>query len=159
MCAGIAALYISYAAFGASGQATSSGLAIKAVAEIRSKATQSGPETTKLLAAQRVAPGDEVIYTLEIRNTGGVTVLKPVVVYPVPTHMMYVADSATGPGAQVSYSVDGGESFDHAESLKWSDGGRVRPAKPSDYTHIRWQLKNNLKPNSVAFARFRAVVK
>jgi hypothetical protein len=35
----------------------------------------------------------------------------------------------------------------------------MRPATAADYTHIRWQLKHSLKGNSVAFARFRAVVK
>ena len=37
-------------------------------------------------------------------------------------------------------------------------GRNARP-RPADYTHIRWQLKHILKGKSVAFARFRAVVK
>jgi len=57
----------------------------------------------------------------------------------------------------VSYSIDGGHTFDGAESLQVSEGGHERPANPKDYTHIRWTLKNTLKPKSIAFARFRAV--
>jgi hypothetical protein len=74
--------------------------------------------------------------------------------------MSYVAESAVGPATEVSYSVDGGNHFDAAENLKIQDAdGQLRPAGAADYTHIRWQLKNSLKANSVAFVRFRARVK
>ena len=146
--------------FAASGQATSQALVIKAVAEVETRAVQDGRDIVKLAPANRVVPGDQVIYTLEIRNPGRTAVRDPVVTYAVPSHMMYVADSATGPGAEVRYSVDDGRFFDRPENLRVSDAdGHSRPAKPDDYTHIRWKLKNTLKSNSVAFARFRAVVK
>jgi uncharacterized repeat protein (TIGR01451 family) len=133
-------------------------LAIKAIAEVESKSTAHGREVIKLIPADRVVPGDQVIYTLEVRNTGA-AIEAPVVVHPVPEHMRYVADSAVGPGAEVSYSVDGGRSFDRAENLKVpGKEGEPRPAVAADYTHIRWRLKNSLKANSVAFVRFRAQV-
>jgi len=101
-----------------------------------------------------------VIYTLEVRNTGAAPIAAPLVTYAIPEHMRYVADSAVGPGAEVSYSVDAGRSFESADALKvQGPGGRMRPAAAADYTDIRWQLKNSLKPNSVAFVRFRALVK
>jgi hypothetical protein len=60
----------------------------------------------------------------------------------------------------VSYSVDGGHTYDRPENLRVAGPkGQMRPATAADYTHIRWQLKHSLKGNSVAFARFRAVVK
>ena len=145
---------------GASGQATSPGLSVKAVAEVRLKSAQDGREILKLAPANRLVPGDEVIYTLEVRNIGGVPVRAPEVTYPVPLHSVYVADSATGPGAEVSYSADGGDSFDRPENLhvRGSDG-RARLARPDEYTHIRWKMRSTLKPRSVAFARFRTLVK
>jgi hypothetical protein len=74
--------------------------------------------------------------------------------------MVYVADSATGPGAEVTYSVDGGHFFGRPEGLRvMSSDGRSRRAIASDYTHIRWNLRMTLKSKSVAYARFRAVVK
>ena len=74
--------------------------------------------------------------------------------------MRYLADSAAGPGADVSFSVDGGRTFDLPENLLVAGpAGQWRPATAADYTHIRWQLKHRLNVNSVAFARFRAVVK
>jgi uncharacterized repeat protein (TIGR01451 family) len=144
----------------ASGQTSASSLEIKSIAEVESRPIQAGRAVVKLIPADRVAPGDQVIYTLEVRNTGATALSAPSVTYPIPEHMRYVADSAVGPGAAVSYSVDAGRSFESAENLKvQGPDGRPRPAIAADYTHIRWQLKNSLKPNSVAFVRFRAQVK
>src|ERR1700736_1030894 len=103
--------------FAASGQATSQALVIKAVAEVETRAVQDGREIVKLAPANRVVPGDQVIYTLEIRNTGPAAVHAPTITYPIPAYMAYVADSATGPGAEVNYSFDGGHVFDRPENL------------------------------------------
>lgn len=147
-------------AYAASGQATSEALVIKAVAEVETRTVRNGSDAVKLAPANRVVPGDQVIYTLEIRNSGAAALRDPIVTYAVPSHMMYVADSATGPGAEVRYSADGGHVFDRPENLRVSDAdGHSRAAKPDEYTHIRWKLKNTLKSKSVAFARFRAIVK
>jgi uncharacterized repeat protein (TIGR01451 family) len=135
-------------------------LAIKAIAEVESRSTEAGRDVVKLIPADRVVPGDRVIYTLEVRNTAAAELEAPIVIHPVPDHVRYIANSAVGPGAEVSYSVDGGHSFARAEDLKvLGVDGRLRPAVAADYTHIRWQLKNPLRANSVAFVRFRALVK
>jgi uncharacterized repeat protein (TIGR01451 family) len=143
-----------------SGQATSPAIEVRAIAEVEIKVEEAGREFARLVPASRVVPGDEVIYTLEIRNAGPRDVAAPTVIEPVPAHMAYLADTATGPGAEVTYSVDGGRTFDVPESLEVPGAdGRSRVAKSIEYTHIRWQLRNILKSRSVAFARFRAVVK
>jgi uncharacterized repeat protein (TIGR01451 family) len=135
-------------------------LAVKAIAEVESRSTEGGREVVKLIPADRVVPGDRVIYTLEVRNTTATALQTPTVIHPVPDHMRYIADSAVGPGAEVTFSVDGGHSFAAAADLKvLGAGGQLRPAVAADYTHIRWQLKNSLRANSVAFVRFRALVK
>ena len=157
LCRGLVAL-----AWGAvvQAQVPADPLEIKSIAEVESRPIQAGRAVVKLIPADRVAPGDQVIYTLEVRNTGATALSAPSVTYPIPEHMRYVADSAVGPGAAVSYSVDAGRSFESAENLKvQGPDGRPRPAIAADYTHIRWQLKNSLKANSVAFVRFRAQVK
>ena len=58
------------------GQATSEGLAVRTVAEIET-VVQDGHPVVKLQSAGRVVPGDQVIYTLEIRNIGTTTVREP----------------------------------------------------------------------------------
>jgi len=135
-------------------------ITVRVIAEVEQVNQEHGREATKLVAADRVVSGDAVIYTLEIRNTGPTTVRKPVITYAVPEHTVYIADSAVGPGTEVSYSTDNGRSFDAPESLKISElNGELRLAKAVDYTHIRWQLNHALKANSLAFVRFRARVK
>jgi hypothetical protein len=142
------------------GQSTPSPIVVKAIAEVELRTNENGRETIKLVPAGRVVSGDWVSYTLEARNTAPVTLPSPTVTYPVPEHMWYAADSAIGPGAEVSYSVDGGRHFDVPENLTiQGPDGSSRPATAADYTNIQWQLKNALKANSVAFVRFRARAK
>jgi hypothetical protein len=136
------------------------GFSVRAIAEVEVTATSGDRGTVRLAPARRVVPGDEVIYTLEIRNLSAMALPPPRVDYPIPEHMRYLDDTAAGPGAEITYSIDGGHTFDRPENLKTmgADGVR-RMAAAADYTHIRFQLKNILKGRSVAFARFRAVVK
>jgi uncharacterized repeat protein (TIGR01451 family) len=135
-------------------------ISIRSIAEVEQSRQSQGRETTKLIPADRVVSGDTVIYTLEVRNTAPISVRRPIVTYAIPTHMTYLPESAVGPGTEVTYSVDAGRSFDAPENLKVQEaGGQLRAATAADYTHIRWQLKNPLKGNSVAFVRFRAQMK
>jgi uncharacterized repeat protein (TIGR01451 family) len=140
--------------------ASDKAITVKAIAEVETKISLNGHDAVKLEPAERVVPGDQVIYTLEIKNTGAFPIPAPSVLYPIPEHMRYIADSAVGPGAEVSYSIDGGRTFERPENLTVTGPqGVKRSATAAEYTHIRWQLKNNLNGNSIAYARFRAVVK
>jgi uncharacterized repeat protein (TIGR01451 family) len=144
----------------AGAQVPASPIAIKAVAEVEVRTFAQGHETSTLVPADRVSPGDRLFYTLEVRNTDAAPVAAPTVTYPIPEHTEYVADSAIGPGAEVSFSVDEGRRFDSPEKLKVrTPEGSLRPAVAADYTHIRWQLKKTLNGHAVAFVRFRALVK
>jgi uncharacterized repeat protein (TIGR01451 family) len=160
LCCGFCLLICFAAASRSIAQSPLGPLRVRAIAEVEQPSQERGREATKLVSADRVVSGDAVIYTLEIRNTAPTTVRKPLLTYAVPEHMIYVADSAVGPGTEVSYSIDNGLSFDAPESLKVHEpNGESRLAKAADYTHIRWQLNHALKANSVAFVRFRARVK
>jgi uncharacterized repeat protein (TIGR01451 family) len=153
-------LIVGLAIAGMHSLAASDPISIKAIAEVEKSSQPQGRETTKLIPAERVVSGDTVIYTLEVRNTAATPVARPVVTYAMPAHMTYLSDSAIGPGAEVTYSVDSGRSFDAPENLRIHEpGGEPRAATAADYTHIRWQLKNPLQAHSVAFVRFRARVK
>ena len=144
----------------ASGQTSSDPIAVRVIAEVEAHISEHGRSFTRLVPASKLVPGDKVLYTLEVRNVGPTSLEAPVVKQPVPAHMLYLPDSAVGPGAEVSYSIDGGRSFDLPENLKVpGPNGAVRSATAADYTDIRWQLHSLLKSNSVAFVRFRAQVK
>jgi uncharacterized repeat protein (TIGR01451 family) len=134
------------------GQMLPGAITVRAVAEVEQGA--------KLAPAKRVVSGDHVLYTLEVRNTAQTTASPPRVDYPIPAHTWYAADSAVGPGTEITYSVNGGSLFDRPENLRVpGPNGELRTALATDYTHIRWQFKNSLKANSVAFVRFRVLVK
>jgi uncharacterized repeat protein (TIGR01451 family) len=138
----------------------SSPLVVKTIVEVMTRGELDGREQTKVVPAEELVPGDEVIYTLEIRNAGNTALRTPVIDYRIPEHVRYVSNSAVGAGAEVSYSVDEGHRFDRAENLKITDAtGAQRTASAADYTHIRWRLKHILKAQAVAMAHFRAVVK
>ncbi len=119
-----------------------------------------GRQVTELRPADHLVAGDAVVYTLEVRNEGPTGVDDYAFTSPIPEHMVYVADSAVGPGADISYSVDGGRTFAAPEDLfVHGADGKQRAAVAADYTHIRWQLRNRLKTGSMALARFRALVR
>lgn len=130
-------------------------------ATLEVKATAAVRQDRELVPADRVVPGDEVFYTLEIRNTGSKSLPPPTVDFAIPEHMRYVANSAVGAGAEVTYSIDGGHSFARPENLMVAagSGGESRTATAAEYTHIRWRLKHVLKSKAMALARFRAIVK
>jgi len=127
------------------------------VAEVRENiSTTPGREVYRFVPARLLEQGQVVYYTLRITNQTSVPLRNVAVVQPVPANTTYVADSASGPGATVSFSVDGGQSYGPADSLKIEVEGSKQLAQAVQYTHIRWQLRNPLAPGATALARFRA---
>jgi uncharacterized repeat protein (TIGR01451 family) len=156
-CRGAALLASLLIGLGALAQSPAPALDVTTTAELGQVQAINGRQSLRLLPADHVVPGDLLIYTLRVRNPGREAIASPQFVAPIPEHTSYVAESAAGPGAQVLYSVDGGQSFDQPQNLKvHGAGGALRPATAADYTHIRWTLKHSLKSKSVAYARFRA---
>lgn len=101
--------------------------------------------------ASTLVQGQEIFYTLRIHNPTDKALSAVQVVQPVPSNTRYVAGSATGAGAEISFSIDAGVTFAKAADLQDPSGS----AAP--YTHIRWQLPYPLAPGAVLLARFRAV--
>ena len=123
------------------------------IAEVREILNAQDRPVHRMVPATRLSQGQEVFYTVRITNPTPVFANNVVVSQKVPANTTYVKDSATGPGAEVEFSIDGGITYAPAEELKLEDGTR---APPERYTHIRWRLRNPLAPGSVALARFRA---
>lgn len=127
------------------------------VAEVRENiSTTPGREVFRFVPARMLEQGQVVYYTVRITNQTTVPLRNVAVVQSVPANTTYLADSAAGPGADVSFSVDGGRNFATAQALTIEVEGAQRPAKTAQYTHIRWQLRNPLAPGATALARFRA---
>lgn len=131
---------------------------LKAVAEIEiTVVNDKGESEIKRIPAAKVIPGTEVIYTITVSNLGDQPADNVVVTDPIPENTTYVDRSAFGAGTKITYSVDGGKSYDLAGKLKVKDAaGKSRAATASDYTHIRWVLNFTLKPKDVAPVWFKA---
>jgi uncharacterized repeat protein (TIGR01451 family) len=91
----------------------------------------------------RLEAGDEVHYTIRVRNPGKQPVTDAQVTKRLPVGLHYVAGSAAGPSCTIEFSTDGGSTF-------------TAQRKDSDYTHVRWTLQRPLAPGATALLRFRA---
>ncbi|MEM7282758.1 MAG: hypothetical protein AAF438_14140 [Pseudomonadota bacterium] len=121
---------------------------------------EDGTEESKLVPVSTVVPGDEIVYTVTFTNISEETADNVTVVDPIPDQMTYVRGSVFGPGADITFSVDGGATFEAEDDLRVAtDNGGERTAQPEDYTHIRWVLRNPLGPGKRGVARFRAVLR
>lgn len=131
---------------------------VRLIAEVRMESgASSGNPVRYFVPATVLEQGREVFYTVRIRNPGVESAQNVVVVQRVPQNTSYVPRSAAGPGAEISLSTDGGQTFAAEDALIFTDpNGLTRPATAQDCTHIRWRLRNPLAPGAVALARFRA---
>ncbi|MBC7984745.1 MAG: DUF11 domain-containing protein [Candidatus Obscuribacterales bacterium] len=119
--------------------------------------TTQGAAQLRYMPAEKVRDGEQIHFTLRVRNAGSEPIDDAVVVRALPHNTRYVAMSAAGPAADVSFSVDGGASFSRERELTVTTAlGVKRGADPVDYTHIRWKLRHPLVPGAVALLRFRA---
>ena len=124
--------------------ATGNGLLVtEIVVEKLEPAAAPARPAARFVPAGRLEAGDEVHYTIRVRNPGDRPVGDARVTKRLPFGLRYVPGSATGPACDIEYSEDGGETF---------------VAKPPDgeFTHLRWILRRPLPPGSTALLRFRA---
>jgi uncharacterized repeat protein (TIGR01451 family) len=105
------------------------------------------PNITLLKSVDRAsaAPGDTVTYAINFTSSGSVDALQVVVVDPVPNDTQYVPGSATGNGAVIEFSHDGGATYDASEA--------------APVTHIRWSLSAPLAPGEAGAVSFQARIR
>jgi len=88
---------------------------------------------------------------------GSKTAAKVVITNPIPAHMQYLPASADGAGMAITFSIDGGQTYDTPERLMVVQAdGTERRATPADYTHIRWARQQGLDPGVNGQVSFRA---
>jgi uncharacterized repeat protein (TIGR01451 family) len=109
--------------------------------------TQGGVQTVRLVPATEAKPGDVVQYVLAYVNRGDQAARDAVIDDPIPKGTTYLASTAAGEGAEITFSNDGGKTYAPAVKLTYElklPNGTVekRVANPSDYTHVRWTLKS-----------------
>ena len=134
-------------------------IGLKLVAEVEIEViNDKGEAELKRVPAARVVPGDQVIYTIYYANAGKEPTDNVAITNPVPEHMSYLEGSASGADTVIIFSVDDGKTYDLPAKLTITGAnGKKRPAKGSDYTHIRWTLQKSLAPEKKGgYVNFRA---
>lgn len=156
-----------FAASEARGQtATSSKSPVALSSEVKIERTQidaSGKETTVLREPKDVVvvPGDRVVFTLNVVNTGAVAASGFRATNPIPGPVTFIA--VTEDWADVS--VDGGLSWGKLAAMtvkvKAPDTGTetTRAATADDVTHVRWVFADAIAPGAKTTVSYRGVVK
>jgi uncharacterized repeat protein (TIGR01451 family) len=131
---------------------------LKAVAEMEVEViNDEGQKEIQRVPAAKVVPGDVVIYTIHYTNNGDEAAENFVITNPVPEHMVYLPSTAEGENSDITFSVDGGNSYDKPENLTATDSeGKQITAKVSDYTHIRWSIDEPIAPGQTGSVNFKA---
>jgi len=120
---------------------------------------KDGSKHTDTVPADHVLPGTEVTWDVKYEIIGTASVTGAVITDPIPQDMVYVAGSAAGDNADISFSVDGGKTWGKPETLQVKNAdGTLRGATPKDYTDIRWILKSTLAPGAKGTVSFHATL-
>lgn len=117
-----------------------------------------GVQKKQIGPADKVLPGDELVYSFPTHNVGKQPATAVVITNAVPQHMQYVAGSAVGEGAEISFSIDGGKTWGKPEELLIRNAnGTSMLAQAKDYTNIRWVIKE-IAPGATAVVSYHAVL-
>jgi len=114
-------------------------------AEKQVAAVTNGEKVTKRVAAANVDPGDVIFYTLNFVNSGDEAATNAVLDDPIPKGTAYLPGSAFGKNAEITFSIDNGNTFKKPSLLTYevkmpSGKTEKRSASPEEYTHIRWTV-------------------
>jgi uncharacterized repeat protein (TIGR01451 family) len=123
----------------------------------------SGKETVTLHTPKSVVvvPGDKVLFTLEVKNTGAQPAAGFRATNPMPGPVQFV--SVAEEWAEVS--VDGGNVWGKLSALKVktvpADGTAPveRAADVADVTHVRWIFPDAIAPGGTRKISYRGVIK
>jgi uncharacterized repeat protein (TIGR01451 family) len=108
-----------------------------------------------------VVPGDKVLFTLEVKNTGAQPAAGFRATNPMPGPVQFV--SVAEDWAEVS--VDGGNNWGKLAALKVrtapADGAAPveRAADVADVTHVRWIFPDAIAPGGTRTISYRGVIK
>ena len=111
----------------------------------------------------KVAPGDRLLYNLEIANQGDREARNPVAFGPIPAGTAFVAGTATqGHNIKVDYSIDGGKTYSASPTFTTlgKDGKpQTVPAPVGRYTTVRWMWNSVLPAGEQARVSYQVQVR
>lgn len=144
------------ALFGAASAASANVTLESEVFVERTQQDATGKEVKVLEEPQVVVPGDPLVFVLSYSNGGVEPAESFVVTNPIPAAVAYV--SSDSPGAE--FSVDGARSWGQLENLTVAlEDGTMRPAQPTDVTHVRWTFTQPIPAGAQGQLSFRGAVR
>ena len=122
--------------------------------------SKTGAAWVTLQDGSQVAPGERILYKLDLANQGDREARDPMALGPIPAGTAYVPGSATtGSGMRVEYSIDGGKTFAEKPTITVTGrtGSRqIVPAPTNSYTTIRWRWEAPLAAGATADVSYRS---
>jgi len=109
--------------------------------------------------AGQAVPGDQIGFRISYSNEGSERATAVLINNPIPEDAVYIANSATGAGSTITYSVDGGNTFAAASQLTVKENGEDRPAKAEDFTNVRWQLTQPVEAGASGKVEYQVRIK
>jgi len=152
-------LFLTLAMAGVSTQVS----ALSATQTIEKESTVIGDDGTSRIVrtpADKVVPGERVVYTLNFTNDDAQPARDLVLTMPVPSEVAFIEGTADTSGAIVTYSADNGDSFaERQATIKMDSDGSIRPAQAADITHIRWNVPGPVAVGDNGQLSFSGVLK
>lgn len=119
----------------------------------------NGAETVTRQSADKVTPGETVVYSIRYRNDSGAPASDIVLVMPVPKEVAYVEGSVSGDDSSVAFSADGGRTYVARGRLTVIESGEARPARGDEITHIRWTLGAPVAPKGEGEVSYKGILR
>jgi uncharacterized repeat protein (TIGR01451 family) len=119
----------------------------------------NGVETVKRVAADKVTPGETIVYSIRYENDAAEAASDIVLVMPVPKEVSYVEGSVSGDDSSVAFSADGGKTYVARGRLTVEEGGATRPARGDEITHVRWTLATPVPPKAEGEVSYKAILR
>ena len=141
------------------GRAADAALKLTSTAEKESTVVKDGKKEVVRLPAQKILPGDTVVFTNHYANTLDKPADEAVITNPVPKDVTYLDGSAFGDGATITFSIDKGKTFDTPGKLFKTEKGKKRNARAGEYTDIRWKFGKPIPPGKEGDVGYKARVK
>lgn len=119
-----------------------------------------GSSQTMRAPAEKVIPGERIVYTLRYVNDGAEAATDLVMTMPIPKEVTFIDGSAQRDGAETVYSVDGGATFAPRDTLAVSGfEGATRAASAEDITHVRWTVTGPVQSAEAGELVFKGTLK
>jgi uncharacterized repeat protein (TIGR01451 family) len=137
-------------------------ITLTAKIEKEAKVLKDGKIVIVKTAVDKPKRGDLLAYSVAYKNDGSAVAKSAEIVNPVPANTVYQVESATGKDTDISFSIDGGNSYQKPPVMYLATvGGKQekKVAPPEMYTHIKWIVAKPLAPGATGDVNFVVKVK